>query len=217
MNKVTTLLFFAFLMIQAEAAQLDGTSAPTKLALPSALDKNYARDYVLVGYGELSNQEKKLLEDDEHYTLALEYLNNSSLYLKKTAERGLSHDDKPKQMETIQVPDYGNAVAQLELSIGKYSNPVSAYIFRNIIKAYYGTQKKYEATMIRAEEILYRHGVCEGYIDYGKRIEGQKQTEKALAIYREGMQRCVSKNPNSWAANVLAGRVAFIEKIVPKK
>ena len=131
MNKVTTLLFFAFLMIQAEAAQLDGTSAPTKLALPSALDKNYARDYVLVGYGELSNQEKKLLEDDEHYTLALEYLNNSSLYLKKTAERELSHDDKPKQMETIQVPDYGNAVAQLELSIGKYSNPVSAYIFRN--------------------------------------------------------------------------------------
>jgi len=196
----------------AELASGSDTGVSAAQNIIPILNQNYARDYVQVSYGLLNKQEIALLSSDEHFSLGLEYLNNKKLYTKKTVERGDSHSDKPKKIETVEVVDYAKATEQLELSIQKYSNPVSAYIFRNIVKTLYGANtKKFDSTLKKSEEILYRHQVCEGFIDYGRRQENTSP-ELALGIYKEGLSHC-GKNKNTWSANVLAGRIAYIEKI----
>lgn len=185
--------------------------------LPQELRMNYAKEYILNGNGKYTPEVQQIVLTDEDFKIANEYLNNPDKFDKRYINLNNISDRNSSSPggKTFRFPNYNMALQYLSKSIERKSNPVSAYEFRYIIKTLYSkaAKKEYLALMLKVMSILYQNDVCESFIDYGKMLEDSNKDEEALAVYVRGKQIC---SKNTWIANVLAGREAYIQKLKHK-
>lgn len=202
-NIIVVLLF----MIYPHNMMADMTKK--NIYVPVEIDENFARQFVLTGKADYTDEIKKIVLFDMNFKEALKVLNNKDEQVSGFSSKN-NGGNAGVGGQNFKHPDYIKALKLLELSIKKTSNPVSAYIFRMISTNIYATTLPVELkpTLRRSEQILFEYGVCDGFIAYGKTLEGEKKYTEALAVYKVGKDKC---GEDSWVGNMLAGRIALIE------
>lgn len=177
--------------------------------LPKSIDMDIARDYILSGNGNWNPEIEKIVINDKYFKIGNEYLSNKDFFYESNLS--VSPDNKNAGIKTVKLPNYTKALDYFLKSVSAFQNPVSAYEASYILRTIYGTRTDdaKKAALANITRILYQNGVCEAYIEYGKTLEAAKNKAAALAVYNEGLIRC--KN-NDWVSNVLAGKIAKLEK-----
>lgn len=120
---------------------------------------------------------------------------------------------KNQKKSVAKKADYFNAVKSLSKCYDETNNPIVAWQSLYIIKAYTGLTYKQNVSSYKTfSKALYEDKSCDGYINYGdiyaKGISTKPQPEKALKIYKQGLELC----KDTWHQVILQMRIQNIKK-----
>ncbi|MGB0989268.1 MAG: hypothetical protein ACPGUI_00410 [Halarcobacter sp.] len=184
------------------------------VALNAQISKNsYIQSFFDNG-GEINQNIKNLLDNDEFFKQANDYLTNQDDMSKKEIDVSDPEVKGDKKMRTKYFPNWHKAMPLFIKSVEVYDNPISAYQALYIYNTVYGRNKNVKA-FGNMSEVLYKKEkkMCESYLYYGETLTkgyGRKSNfEEALKIYKEAQD--VEKCTTGWIKNVIASKILYLE------
>lgn len=185
----------------------------------SAVASESGRTHLADAYFGQQKDEKRALENrkflqDECFVKANEFIYNPNKQKEISFNQGDPHKPEEQVKVTTKVADYDSALKALYACVAQSGNPVAAWEGLYIINTYTAgvlASKKIEEYR-KFSEVLYNDQSCDGYLHYGdvfgKGIGTKPNKDKALKIYKQGLEVC----DQSWHNMVIQMRINYIGK-----
>lgn len=157
---------------------------------------------------------QQLLKKDIYYKKAIKFLTDKKKML-------MTKETDPEEEETSMVYkiNYDKVLDLFKKSVEKYKNPISAIKgYRIILLNPYFVSKKEKHYISIFAKTMYKYGLCEGYLAYGKIYEKGLYTrvniKKALKIYESGKKIC--QRLNNWKFSEIMEKIFLLKKRLGK-